>query len=263
METFLVQKVSTFVLGIVIVGVSVGLAIAAVRIVHRRVPHETLQQHQEVTSYVLAVVAAVYAVLLAFVVVIVWQGFEDSSSDATHEAAAIGLAYRDAEALGPAGAPVRVALERYARSVVEREWPRMAEQHEESRHTDVALNGVWDAYRALGTRAGEEPTFYEEGLKRLHDAVELRRERILSSEAQLPAPLWVVLIVGAIISVGLAAFFAVERLTPHTYMIAALATTVALVLFLILSLDLPFSGDVAVEPSAMEDALHEFAHSGP
>jgi hypothetical protein len=237
--------------------------VLAVRAVHRRVPHATLVKHQEVTSYVLAVVAAVYAVLLAFVVVIVWQQLEDSSSDATHEAAAIGLAYRDAEALGPAGAEVRGSLERYARSVVEKEWPRMAEQHDESRHTDAALNQVWDSYRALGAGAGREPTFYEEGLKRLHDAVELRRERVLASKAQLPAPLWVVLIVGAIISVGLAAFFAVERLTPHTYMIASLATVVALVLFLVLSLDLPFSGDIGVGPSAMDDTLHEFAHSGP
>lgn len=242
---------------------TVGLAVLLVRVVHRRIPHTTLAANQEVTSYVLAVVAAVYAVLLAFVVVIVWQGFEDASTDATHEAADIGLIYRDAEALGARGAELRVALEGYARSVVEQEWPRMAEEHEESRRTDVALNVVWDSLRGLADRGGRESAFTEEGLKRLHDAVELRRERILDSQSQLPAPLWVVLIVGALISIGLAAFFAVERLMPHTFMIAALATTVALVLFLVLSLDLPFSGDIGVSPSAMQDTLREFAHSGP
>jgi hypothetical protein len=255
--------VPTWLLGVVIVGLAVGLAVLSVRVVHRRIPHKTLVEHQEVTSYVLAVVAAVYAVLLAFVVVIVWQTFQDASTDAAHEAAAIGLTYRDAEALGPRGAGLRGSLERYASSVVEQEWPRMAEEHDESRHTDVALNRVWDSYRALGDEPGSEPTFYEEGLKRLHDAVELRRERILSSKSQLPPPLWVVLIVGAIISVGLAAFFAVDRLASHVYMIGALATVVALVLFLVLSLDLPYSGDIGVGPSAMQDTLHEFAHSGP
>lgn len=253
----------TWFLGVVIVGLAVGLSVLSVRLVRRRIPHKTLAEHQEVTSYVLAVVAGVYAVLLAFVVVIVWEAFDASSADAAHEAAAIGLTYRDAQALGPRADELRSSLERYARSVVDDEWPRLAEQHEESRRTDVALNQVWDSYRALGDKAGHEPTFYEEGLKRLHDAVELRRERVLSSKSQLPAPLWVVLIVGAIISIGLASFFAVGRVAAHTFMIAALATVVALVLFLVLSLDLPFSGDIGVGPTAMEDTLHEFAHSGP
>jgi hypothetical protein len=37
---------------------------------------------------------------------------------------------------------------------------------------------------------------------------------------------------------------------------------IALVLFLILSLDLPFTGDVGVGPSAMKDVLAEFTKGG-
>jgi hypothetical protein len=46
-------------------------------------------------------------------------------------------------------------------------------------------------------------------------------------------------------------------------MVAALAATVGLGLFLVLSLDLPYTGDIGVTPSAMDDTLHEFAHVGP
>lgn len=250
-------------LGVAIVVAAVGLSAVAVWAVRRRVPIETLQERQEVTSYILAVVAVVYAVLLAFVVVIVWQGFEDASADATREAAAVGLVYRDALALGDRGAGVRAALQDYASSVVKHEWPRMADEHDEARETDTALNAVWDSYRGLATHTGHEEVFYAEGLRRLNDAVELRRARILTSSSQLPLPLWIVLIVGALIVIGFAAFFAVARYRVHLALIAGLASTIALVLFLILSLDLPFTGDIGVTPSAMDDAAHEFAHSAP
>ena len=43
-------------------------------------------------------------------------------------------------------------------------------------------------------------------------------------------------------------------------MVSALASTVGLVLFLILVLDLPFTGDVGVRPEAIRGVIHEFGH---
>ena len=40
--------------------------------------------------------------------------------------------------------------------------------------------------------------------------------------------------------------------------VLALAATISLLLFLILSLDLPFTGDLSAKPEAMREALHEF-----
>lgn len=245
-----------------VVGVTVGLSVAAVVTVRRRVARETLKAHQEVAGALVAVVAGVYAVLLAFVVVIVWEQFGEAEANAEHEAAAVGLTYRDALAIGDRGVELRMSLTRYADSVVHSEWPRMEDKHEESRETDAALNAVWFSYRRLAARTGPDTAFYEQGLERLHDAVELRRERVHASGSQLPEPLWLVLVVGAVITLGFTAFFAVEGLGAHVAMVGALAATIGLVLLLILSLDLPYTGDIGVSPSAMEDALQEFAHSG-
>src|SRR5436305_1854749 len=77
----------------------------------------------------------------------------------------------------------------------------------------------------------------------------------------LPEQLWWVLMAGGVITIGFTYFFGVRSLGAQILMVAALAGMISLTLFLILSLDLPFSGDLAVPPTAMTHAVAEFAHA--
>ena len=43
-------------------------------------------------------------------------------------------------------------------------------------------------------------------------------------------------------------------------MVAALASLIGLVLFLVLALDLPFSGDVGASPEPIQQVIDEFSH---
>jgi hypothetical protein len=258
METWLLTNLSSLALAVGMVAVAVALTVLGLLLVRRSVELSTLESHHDVAGFILAVIGVVYAVLLAFVVIVVWQQFEDAKADATEEAVLVGNLYRDTVLFGERGGEARQALRRYARSVVDREWPQMAEHHRGSRATDQALNHVWRSYRALGVqRAGEEP-FYAEAVRSLHSATELREIRISNSGAQLPGAMWAVLIAGAVISIGFTYFFGVGNFAAQVLMMSALAAIVGLALFLIVSLDLPYTGDVGVHPAAMQEALQEF-----
>jgi hypothetical protein len=67
-----------------------------------------------------------------------------------------------------------------------------------------------------------------------------------------------VIVAGAFITLGFTLLLPVQSARAQTLMVSMLAAMAALLLFLILSLDLPFSGDLAVSPKAMEDAVSEF-----
>jgi hypothetical protein len=254
--------VPTAVLGVAMVAIAIAISLGGLIVVRRSVKLSTLESHHEVAGFILAVVGVVYAVLLAFVVVVTWQQFEDARTAADREAALVGGLHRTAVALPKGGAQMRVAVSGYARSVVEQEWPEMAAHHRESRQTDVALDRVWATLRAERPRGGQQTAFYQEAVTHLLDAGELRRTRVLSSGTQLPLPVWIVLIAGAAISVGFTYFFGVKKFVAQALMVGALAAITGLVLFLILSLDLPFTGNVGVGPTAMKDVLDEFAHGG-
>jgi hypothetical protein len=261
-EAFLLENVPGFVLGIAIVGLTTGLSVAGLLLVRRRADADMLEANQDVAGYIFAVVGVVYAVLLAFVVISVWEQFEDAKTDATTEASTVGLLYRDALILDERNPAAREAVRRYAESVAGPEWDEMAEHNREHRGTDVALNAVWREFRAMPDTEGSGSAVYEEAIERLHEATELRRTRVLRSGNQLPGPLWIVLIAGGAIAVGFTYFFGVRSRAAQVLMVSALASTVGLALFLILTLDLPFTGDVAVGPSSMEDVIEEFSHYG-
>jgi hypothetical protein len=61
--------------------------------------------------------------------------------------------------------------------------------------------------------------------------------------------------------VGFTYLFGLRSTTVHTLMVAALALTIALVLFIVGALDYPFRGDVRVGPDAFESVLERFESS--
>jgi hypothetical protein len=67
-----------------------------------------------------------------------------------------------------------------------------------------------------------------------------------------------VLIAGCVITVDFSLFFPVKAVRVQGVMVGARAAMTALMLFLVVSLDLPFTGDLAVKPTAMREAISEF-----
>ena len=71
-------------------------------------------------------------------------------------------------------------------------------------------------------------------------------------------PVWIVLIAGAALSIGFTYFFGLESFASQATMLSFLAILIALGLFVILTLDLPFTGDIAVKPSSLQAEIAEF-----
>ena len=138
----------------------------------------------------------------------------------------------------------------------------MADHQHEDVRTDDALDGVWNAYRSMTPEGPTQQAFYADSIRRLNDLQKARADRIEASSTQLPDALWGVLVAGAVITVGFTYFFGLANVRAQGLMVTALAAMIGLTLFLIFSLDLPFSGDLAVHPNSMKHTvaeLHRFS----
>src|SRR5215210_8627964 len=89
----------TLLLALVFIGGSVGLALFGAVHVRRRVDLATQMEQNEVAGFFIAVLGVVYGVLLAFAVIVVWEGYGDAQTTAEREANSVGDLYRMAEAL--------------------------------------------------------------------------------------------------------------------------------------------------------------------
>lgn len=257
-ERFLLVNVPTVWLGVGSVGIAVILALGGFLVVRRLAEHTRLVRQHDVAGFLIAVVGVIYAVLLAFMVVIQWENYSAARQDASTEAKAIGGIYRDSVALGPAGNHLRVAVTKYANAVATVEWPYMATHLSEDPRVDPYRNAMWKAVTGLRVTNPTAQEIVKDAIANVSRAGDARRTRVDDSSSELSPVMWAVLIAGGILTVGFCYFFSLESFASQAAMISILATLITLSLFLILTLDLPFTGTVATHPTALTDEIHEF-----
>ncbi len=104
-------ELPTAVLALLIVGVSVALSLVGLWLVVRLFPGARRAENNEVFGVVFSMVGVIYAVLLAFIVVVVWGQFTDAEQRAQVEVTRISNLFRDAEPFPP---PAREQVHRHA-----------------------------------------------------------------------------------------------------------------------------------------------------
>ena len=82
--------------------------------------------------------------------------------------------------------------------------------------------------------------------------MEARRMRLDSVERKLPGVMWLVIVLGALISLVSAFYFPVRDARIHRVQVGLLATFIGLVIFMILALDRPYDGDLGLKPKPYE-----------
>jgi predicted membrane protein len=88
---------------------------------------------------------------------------------------------------------------------------------------------------------------------------EHRRIRLLQNETSLPLVLWLVLIVGALVTLMSACLFGSNNPTLHLLQTVTLALLLSLSLVAIADINRPFRGAVHVLPTGIENAKRIFA----
>ena len=102
------------------------MALAGLEVVQRLVPAASRQRHNDVAGFIYAALGVIYAVLIALVVIAVWEEYDAASVTVEQEANAVAeifwLAHRLPE---PEGPHIQELARSYAEEVVEHEWPLM------------------------------------------------------------------------------------------------------------------------------------------
>ncbi len=246
----------TFILMLLGVGVSVLIAITGVYAARHFVPSELLKDHNDVAGNIYNMLGVVYAVLLAFVVFVVWQQYQNVGQAVDNEANAIVSLYRVALALPDSTTRTQLMtdLRAYTQGVINDEWQHLG-RYEQGPLPETALARLWSTGTAFQPRTTQESDLYTEILSDLQNVTRLRRERFQADRTHIPDILWILLLGGGLIIVVFTFFFGTNNGHIHAFMAAALAAVIAFTLVLIFVLDHPFAGSVRIGPEPFHTAL--------
>jgi hypothetical protein len=226
--------------------------------IRRRIGLDRLAINNEVAGFKFATIGVLYAVLLAFSVILVWERFSTADADVAQEAGAVATIYRLSNGIevGP-GAALRARLTDYLNSVVTQDWPAM-EHGTGSPGSTAALNSLYAGTMAYAPADGRETAVFAEVLHQLDLMTSARRERLVLASGIVPGVIWLVLFAGAFMTLGFTFFFGAENLLAQMMMTGALSIMIFAGLLVIVAIDRPFSGAVKVEPEAISRVLADF-----
>jgi hypothetical protein len=253
----------TWLVGVAIVGLSVLAAHLGLHVVRRRVPLSVLETQHEVAGFIIGVLGAIYAVLLAFVVVAVWDQFGEAKVTVATEANQLNDLSRMVEGF-PASSrqPLLDSLRAYAQSVIDDEWGTMS-KGQASAKTQAAMDNLWQLIRQVEPQTNRENALYAESLDRLNQLSDSRRLRVHASSDDIPLVIQILLWGGGLIIIAFTYFFGVKSIRSQALMTAALAGEVAFILFLVVVLDNPFHGYLRLSPEPMRQVVERIQSISP
>ena len=251
--------------GTAIITVLCAFAVAGLLLVRRIVlPRLRVESGDaEFTGAMLQSVMVFYGLAVALIAVTVFQTYSDTSKVVTGEATALNALYRDVTSYPePIRTELQSQLRDYTRYVIDEAWPLQ-------RRGKVPGGGIEHMTRFQSVLDKFEPA--SEGQKLLHGEtlraynllIQSRRLRLDSVSTGLPTVMWAVIVIGAFISLSASFFFKVEDARLHIVEVLLLAVFIGLVIFMILSLDRPFRGDLGIRADPYQLVYDQLMKSNP
>src|SRR5262245_47986493 len=204
----------------------------------------------------LPVLGTIFALLVAFVAVQVWNDFDKAKLAVATEASALRAVDVFAEALpDEQRTQLRTLMTRHVEDAVNREWPEMA--HERASLKTLATHLV-EAQRLtvlMNPQDESQRTAQREIVAALHRALDARRQRIIISQSEVGPVKW-----AAILLMGLCALIAIAIVHSDNRLacaiaVALFATGIALSSLLIAAYSRPFTGEISVKPDLLQEVV--------
>jgi hypothetical protein len=237
-----------------LVCVSLGLAFALTYLAERVFEPEARSRTSASVTTAVGVVAGLYAVLAAFVIVNEWQAFNDAQGNISTESAALADALASASVLSePARSEIQQALFVYDRSVVCDEIPYLGDHEAPSPRTKRALQDLYAIVAQNRSPDGSE--FYGNEVDALSDITMARSARINSALSPIPGLLLVAVLVTGLTLIATVSALDTQHRRWHIAITTALSVIVALNFLLIVTLDRPFDGAATVDDAPLREGI--------
>lgn len=252
-----IEKLSVPMMTVIVIGVSILYAIVGVWLGRRFVRRDHGEGHNETIVGIFVSAASLYAVLSAFLVVSVWEKYDNASAIVQQEASTLCTMYRMTNGMPTTERDqMRSVLRSYTTAVIDKEWVLQVN----GQAAPEARRAVGDLYRYQATLPGAIASLPVNAafVQEIGTLADDRNKRTLASEEQLPAPLWIGLIVGQAAIIGFTFLCYMKNALSHMIGSAGFSAFIGLLLLVTMIMDHPFSGALAIDSGGYEHSLSVF-----
>ena len=244
-------------MAVVVFAATFLLAASIYWVVTRLAVNDRARAFKAVSPGMLPPLGILFALLVGFIAVEVWNNYDKAKVAVATEASALRAVVLLAENFPEEQKThIYALIDRHIEEAMNKEWPAMA-QHRATLST-LRANALIEALHdtlTLKPADDSQRTAQPEMVKALQMALDARRQRIVVSESTVGRVKWAgILLMGLFTLVAIAMVHSDNRLTC-AIALTLFASGIALSLLLIAAYSRPFTGEISVRPDILKQVI--------
>jgi len=251
--TYYMLQIPAWIFFVAIVSGCTLFAGFATHVFRKRIRLKILRSHNEVTGFLYFAISTFYALLLSFVILVVWEQLGETHRNASKEGSSAMSLYRDIKFYPDSveSEKLMVVYLDYVFNVVDDEFPKM-ELMRQSPKTTASFDKVFYTMERLNPISNMQIQLVSEMFNHFNEIATYRGLRLTSLKTEIPSPIWLPIIFGGLILIICAMFLDVEYMRLHVILNAFVGFLIGCFLFTIIILDHPYTGENKIEPKGYE-----------
>jgi hypothetical protein len=225
-------------------------------IMRRIVSPEVRHRAGPTAAVTVQVLATIYAVLVAFVIVNEYSQLRAANEQVAAKAADLSAMNENSRIFPTAeGDELRRSITSYTQTVVDRSFTELAETARPDRIGDERIEQMFSTLRSIHPATPDESAAYSKTLDQLDGVVETRARLVNASGETVPWPLVFMLAIMGFAVIVVSTLLDTQHRKAHVAILTALALLVSLTLALVVSLNYPFDGILPISDAPLRNFL--------
>ena len=249
----IIYNIPTWLLGICILTIIALISLCGLLVMRTIMKKNSIQMDNSIVGGIGDQATVIFAVVAGFIAISVWTNFDKASERVQEEADQAFAIWLDSR-IYPLDFKLKVrnAIEEYLHIVIDEEWPKQSQGESSNAAVQTLENLNYLLIDYVPTSASQQA---------IHNQIILRSNKIFYDRRSrlhiltLDPAVYYAIICNILVILGLAWCFAAKNLRSHLIVTTLFSLGIGLVLFLIITFDHPFRGEVSIPPKPFQEAL--------
>lgn len=196
-----------------------------------------------------------YSLTVGLIAVGVWTAYNGVADIVSSEATAIGCFYRDSRGYPDSmRSQLQPLIRGYTYFIIHQAWPAQRKRGRMTNQATRQLTSIEEVLAHFEPATAGQKVLHAEALRQFNEIAGLRRQRLNAIGSGLPSVMWSVVLIGAVLAISVTYLLQMPRLV-HFVATGFFAMFIGLIIFVIVTLDQPLSGPLAIDSHPYEIVL--------
>ncbi|MES2218119.1 MAG: hypothetical protein V4501_06890 [Pseudomonadota bacterium] len=251
----IIYNMPSILLFLLICSISIIFSVFSLITIDKYVPITFRSHENEGLVIVSAIVGIIYAMLVGFTVLYELENYNKADRAEKDEAKIIFAIYRQTGNLPEPGASkIREQIKDYAQVVIRDEWPAMIHGKPIAEVGDNIIKNIYKDIHDFTSLTDNQQKSLDAIAIDNNALFQAHEERTDNQNAALTPNLWLVLMLGSFLTLGINFLIGME-LHMHIVCVTVIALMISAVFYLIVTLDQPYRSDFSVSPTTIKTTL--------